>query len=220
MLAKLVLDFRLDRYEQNVSNGSKASCDLFKCMIYIPMLIIKCGNKYNKQHRVSCHCWAGVCLCVSPAEMSYAIQLLIHHGDFCHGCALLPLTRRFLLRKLSSGPCVSCSLRESYQLLQFELLDEGESSPAQVKEAYLRMAKLYHPDSCAATADEALFARIEEACSATSERTSRRSERDCCRAGRGSPTPWVSGSMPSGSNCVGRWRRTLRNSIRRWITST
>uniref|UniRef100_A0A8C8ELC2 J domain-containing protein n=1 Tax=Oncorhynchus tshawytscha TaxID=74940 RepID=A0A8C8ELC2_ONCTS len=58
---------------------------------------------------------------------------------------LLPLAPRFLLRKLSSGPCVSCSLRESYQLLQLELLDEGESSPAQVKEAYLRMATLYHP---------------------------------------------------------------------------
>ncbi|KAK6326190.1 hypothetical protein J4Q44_G00018350 [Coregonus suidteri] len=95
--------------------------------------------------------------------MSYAMQLLIHRGDFCHGCALLPLARMFLLRTLSSGPRVSRSLRESYQLLQLELPDEGESSPAQVKEAYLRMAKLYHPDSGAATADKALFALVEEA---------------------------------------------------------
>ena len=81
MLAKVVLDFRLDRYQQNVNNGSKASCDLFKCMFYIPMLTIKCGNKYNRHNRVSCHCWVGVCLCMSPAEMSYAIQLLIYGGD-------------------------------------------------------------------------------------------------------------------------------------------
>lgn len=127
------------------------------------MLTIKCGNKYNKQHHVSCHCWAGVCFCLPPAEMSYAMQLLIHRGDFCHGRRLLPQALRSLLRTLSSGPRVSRSLRESYQLLQLELPDEGESSPAQVKEAYLRMAKLYHPDSGAATADEALFARIEEA---------------------------------------------------------
>uniref|UniRef100_A0A4W5KL42 DnaJ (Hsp40) homolog, subfamily C, member 28 n=1 Tax=Hucho hucho TaxID=62062 RepID=A0A4W5KL42_9TELE len=95
--------------------------------------------------------------------MSYAMQLLIHRGDFCHGHMLLPLALRSLLRTLSSGPSVSRSLRESYQLLQLELPDEGESSPVQVKEAYLRMAKLYHPDSGAATADEALFARVEEA---------------------------------------------------------
>ncbi|KAM9511356.1 dnaJ homolog subfamily C member 28 [Salvelinus alpinus] len=95
--------------------------------------------------------------------MSYAMQLLIHRGDFCHGHTLIPLALRSLLRTLSSGPRVSHSLRESYQLLQLELPDEGESSPAQVKEAYLRMAKLYHPDSGAATADEVLFARVEEA---------------------------------------------------------
>ncbi|XP_064856166.1 dnaJ homolog subfamily C member 28-like [Oncorhynchus nerka] len=95
--------------------------------------------------------------------MSYAMQLLIHRGDFCHGRTLLPLGLRSLLRTLSSGPHVSRSLRESYQLLQLELPDVGESSPAQVKEAYRRMAKLYHPDSGAATADEAMFARVEEA---------------------------------------------------------
>ncbi|XP_024252307.1 dnaJ homolog subfamily C member 28 [Oncorhynchus tshawytscha] len=95
--------------------------------------------------------------------MSYAMQLLIHRGDFCHGRTLHPLGLRSLLRTLSSGPRVSRSLRESYQLLHLELPDVCESSPAQVKEAYLRMAKLYHPDSGAATADEAMFARVEEA---------------------------------------------------------
>ncbi|XP_028326654.1 dnaJ homolog subfamily C member 28 [Gouania willdenowi] len=56
-----------------------------------------------------------------------------------------------------SGP----SIRESFGLLQ--LPEDALSSSAQVKEAYLRLAKLYHPDSGAATADAALFARVEEA---------------------------------------------------------
>ncbi|XP_019896666.1 dnaJ homolog subfamily C member 28 [Esox lucius] len=104
-----------------------------------------------------------VCATASHQQMSCVMKLLlIQHGDFCHGRAMLPLAP-FLLRALSSGPRVSRSLRESYQLLQLQLPDEGESSPAQVKEAYLRMAKLYHPDTGAATADQALFARVEEA---------------------------------------------------------
>ncbi|KAJ8332295.1 hypothetical protein SKAU_G00427210 [Synaphobranchus kaupii] len=53
------------------------------------------------------------------------------------------------------------SLRESYRLLQ--LPDDQHSNQAQVKEAYLRMAKLYHPDSGTPTADPALFSQIEEA---------------------------------------------------------
>uniref|UniRef100_A0A3Q0SHX1 DnaJ (Hsp40) homolog, subfamily C, member 28 n=1 Tax=Amphilophus citrinellus TaxID=61819 RepID=A0A3Q0SHX1_AMPCI len=76
-----------------------------------------------------------------------------------HGRLLLILSR--LVRSLSSGPRISRSLQESYRLLQ--LPDDGLSSPAQVKEAYLRLAKLYHPDSGAATADAVLFARVEEA---------------------------------------------------------
>lgn len=53
------------------------------------------------------------------------------------------------------------SVQESYRLLQ--LPAEGNSSPAQVKEAYLRLAKLYHPDSGAPTANAELFAKVEEA---------------------------------------------------------
>ncbi|XP_026172674.1 dnaJ homolog subfamily C member 28 isoform X2 [Mastacembelus armatus] len=69
---------------------------------------------------------------------------------------------RFLfLRVLSSSPKISRNLQESYRLLQ--LPEEGCSSPTQVKEAYLRLAKLYHPDSGAPTADAVLFARVEEA---------------------------------------------------------
>ena len=72
---------------------------------------------------------------------------------------LLAPSGRLLLRSLCSAGRLSLSLQQSYRLLQ---LDEG-SSPAQVKDAYLRLAKKYHPDSGAATADPALFARLEEA---------------------------------------------------------
>ncbi|KAJ7985376.1 hypothetical protein DPEC_G00351420 [Dallia pectoralis] len=90
--------------------------------------------------------------------------LLIHNGIFHHGRARLPRAHYFLLRRtLSSRPRVSRNLQESYQLLRLPLPDEGESSPAQVKEAYLRMAKLYHPDSGTSMADEALFTQVEEA---------------------------------------------------------
>lgn len=44
-----------------------------------------------------------------------------------------------------------------------QLPAEGHSSAAQVRDAYLRLAKLYHPDSGEPTADAGLFARIEEA---------------------------------------------------------
>ncbi|KAM4601045.1 dnaJ homolog subfamily C member 28 [Polymixia lowei] len=94
--------------------------------------------------------------------MNCTFQLLVARSDFCHGRSLFLLSQQsLLLRALSSGPKISRSLRENYKLLQ--LPDEGNSSPAQVKEAYLRMAKLYHPDSGAATADTVLFARVEEA---------------------------------------------------------
>lgn len=66
-----------------------------------------------------------------------------------------------LLGRFCSGDGTGRSLREKYRLLQ---LEEAElSSPAQVRAAYLRLAKLYHPDSGAATADPVLFARVEEA---------------------------------------------------------
>lgn len=74
--------------------------------------------------------------------------------------SVLPLYFSLTLRSFSSG-ALSRSLRESYRLLQ--LPDDGASGPAEVKEAYLRMAKLYHPDSGAPTADADLFSQIEEA---------------------------------------------------------
>ncbi|XP_034552918.1 dnaJ homolog subfamily C member 28 [Notolabrus celidotus] len=89
-------------------------------------------------------------------------HLLFPGSNFYHGCFLLILSRQsLLLRRLSSAPQISRSLRESYRLLQ--LPDEGHSSPLQVKDAYLRLAKLYHPDSGAPTADAGLFAQVEEA---------------------------------------------------------
>lgn len=94
--------------------------------------------------------------------MSCTFHLLVSRSDFYHGRFLLAFSRQSLsLRALTSGPQISRSLQLSYRLLQ--LPDEGHSSPVQVKEAYLRLAKLYHPDSGAPTADAVLFARVEEA---------------------------------------------------------
>ncbi|CAK6964255.1 dnaJ homolog subfamily C member 28 [Scomber scombrus] len=94
--------------------------------------------------------------------MSSTFHLLVSRGDFHHGRFLLVLSRQsLLLRLFSSRAQISRSLQESYRLLQ--LPDEKNSNPAQVKEAYLRLAKLYHPDSGAPTADPVLFARVEEA---------------------------------------------------------
>ncbi|XP_059194922.1 dnaJ homolog subfamily C member 28 [Centropristis striata] len=94
--------------------------------------------------------------------MSCTFHLLVSRSDFYHSRFLLVLSRHsLLLRSLRSMPQISRSLQESYRLLQ--LPDEGQSSPVQVKEAYLRLAKLYHPDSGAPTADAMLFARVEEA---------------------------------------------------------
>lgn len=93
--------------------------------------------------------------------MTCTFLLLPSH--FYHGRFLLisPQHHFMLSRYLSSIPQISRGLRESYRLLQ--LPAEAESSPAQVKEAYLRLAKLYHPDSGSPTADPALFARVEQA---------------------------------------------------------
>ncbi|XP_076593064.1 dnaJ homolog subfamily C member 28 [Chaetodon auriga] len=94
--------------------------------------------------------------------MSCIFHLLEPRSAFGHGHFMLVLAgQSLLLRAFSSGPQISRSLQESYRLLQ--LPDEGESSPVQVKEAYLRLAKLYHPDSGAPTADAVLFSRVEEA---------------------------------------------------------
>ncbi|CAL1611940.1 unnamed protein product [Knipowitschia caucasica] len=84
------------------------------------------------------------------------------HLNVYHGRLLLVSTQHSLpFRWLSTDPRISHSLRESYRLL--ELPDQAESSPAQVKEAYLRLAKRYHPDSGSPTADPVLFSRVEEA---------------------------------------------------------
>ncbi|KAK2904842.1 hypothetical protein Q8A67_006641 [Cirrhinus molitorella] len=90
--------------------------------------------------------------------MSCLVLLRLHNKDLHR--SLLPLCCSLNLRALSSG-AISRRLRESYRILQ--LPDNGASDPAEVKEAYLRMAKLYHPDSGAPTADAALFSQIEEA---------------------------------------------------------
>ncbi|XP_049902951.1 dnaJ homolog subfamily C member 28 isoform X3 [Epinephelus moara] len=95
----------------------------------------------------------------SVTEMSCTFHPLVSRRGFSHGRFLL--VPSLFLRALSSMPQISRSLQESYRLLQ--LPDKGHSSPAQVKEAYLRLAKLYHPDSGAPTADAVLFAQVEQA---------------------------------------------------------
>ncbi|XP_020556969.2 dnaJ homolog subfamily C member 28 isoform X2 [Oryzias latipes] len=92
--------------------------------------------------------------------MSGTVQLLTSRISVRHGC-LLSARRSPALRWLSSGHRMSRGLKESYRLLQ--LPEEGSSTPAQVRQAYLRLAKLYHPDSGTATADGVLFAQVEEA---------------------------------------------------------
>lgn len=92
--------------------------------------------------------------------MRGTVQLLTSRISVRHGC-LLSARRSPALRWLSSGHRMSRGLKESYRLLQ--LPEEGSSTPAQVRQAYLRLAKLYHPDSGTATADGVLFAQVEEA---------------------------------------------------------
>ncbi|XP_037308680.2 dnaJ homolog subfamily C member 28 [Pungitius pungitius] len=94
--------------------------------------------------------------------MSCTFHLLVSRSDFHHGRFLLVSSRESLLfRALSSMHQISRSLQQSYRLLQ--LSDKDVSSPVQVKEAYLRLAKIHHPDSGAPTADAGLFAEVEEA---------------------------------------------------------
>ncbi|XP_068180120.1 dnaJ homolog subfamily C member 28 [Antennarius striatus] len=94
--------------------------------------------------------------------MSHIVHLLVSHGDVSHGRFLLVLSRWSpFFRKFSSDLQIRRRLKESYRLLQ--LPEEEHSSPVRVKEAYLHLAKLYHPDSGAPTADAVLFARVEKA---------------------------------------------------------
>ncbi|KAB5577018.1 hypothetical protein PHYPO_G00205140 [Pangasianodon hypophthalmus] len=90
--------------------------------------------------------------------MSCSALLRLYPGDHHR---LLFVYSAITLRLLSSRTRPGRGLRESLRLLQ--LPEDGVSSHAVVKEAYLRMAKLYHPDSGAPTADAALFSHIEEA---------------------------------------------------------
>lgn len=90
--------------------------------------------------------------------MSYSALLRLYPGDHQR---LLFVYSAITVRLLSTRPRPGHSLRESLRLLQ--LPEDGVSSHAVVKEAYLRMAKLYHPDSGAPTADADLFSHIEEA---------------------------------------------------------
>ncbi|XP_012681972.2 dnaJ homolog subfamily C member 28 [Clupea harengus] len=92
--------------------------------------------------------------------MSCSGLLWLHRGDLFHR-ALLPLYRSTNVRALSHGRRMSPGLKDSYRVLQ--LPADGDSSQAEVRDAYHLLAKLYHPDSGAPTADAALFARIEEA---------------------------------------------------------
>ncbi|KAF5903818.1 dnaJ subfamily C member 28 [Clarias magur] len=90
--------------------------------------------------------------------MSCSALLRLYSGDHHR---LLFVYSTITLRLLTSRPRRGRGLRESLRLLQ--LPEDEVSSHAMVKEAYLRMAKLYHPDSGAPTADAALFSQIEEA---------------------------------------------------------
>ncbi|KAG7331217.1 hypothetical protein KOW79_005186 [Hemibagrus wyckioides] len=92
------------------------------------------------------------------STMSCFALLRLKPGDHHR---LLFIYSAITLRLLSSRPRPGRGLRESLRLLQ--LPEDGISSHAKVKEAYLHMAKLYHPDSGAPTADAALFSHIEEA---------------------------------------------------------
>ncbi|XP_011616519.2 dnaJ homolog subfamily C member 28 [Takifugu rubripes] len=94
--------------------------------------------------------------------MSCLSHWLVPRGSIFHNQFLLVLsTQSCRVRIFSSRTQIKQSLRESYRLLQ--LPPEGNSSLAQVKEAYLPLAKLYHPDSGAPTANAELFAKVEEA---------------------------------------------------------
>ncbi|KAF7709447.1 dnaJ homolog subfamily C member 28 [Silurus meridionalis] len=90
--------------------------------------------------------------------MSCFALLRLYPGDHHR---LLFVYNTIALRLLSSRPRPGRGLRESLRLLQ--LPEDEVSSNVVVKEAYLRMAKLYHPDSGAPTADAALFSQIKEA---------------------------------------------------------
>lgn len=94
--------------------------------------------------------------------MNCLSHFLVPRGSICHKQFLLLSSKQScVVRIFSSGTHIKYSLTESYRILQ--LPAEGNSNSAQVKDAYLRLAKLYHPDSGAPTANAELFAKVEEA---------------------------------------------------------
>lgn len=99
-----------------------------------------------------------VCMCSLFSTMSFSALLRLYPGDHHK---LLFVYSANTVRLLSSRPRPGRALSKSLRLLQ--LPEDGVSSPSVVKEAYLHMAKLYHPDSGAPTADAAIFSDIEEA---------------------------------------------------------
>lgn len=93
------------------------------------------------------------CSWLLTAPFSVLPHLEIHR-------ALLPPCC-FAARWLSTCK-VSRSLLHCYKLLR--LPEDGSSSPEEVKEAYLQLAKELHPDSGSARADAGKFSQVEEAC--------------------------------------------------------
>lgn len=94
--------------------------------------------------------------------MSCLYHWLVPRGSIFHNQFLLVVSPQSCrVRIFSSGTQIKQSLCESYRVLQ--LPPEGNSSLAQVREAYLQLAKLYHPDSGAPTANAELFAKVEKA---------------------------------------------------------
>lgn len=132
---------------------SSALCNVLEMLRYV---LVDCSTHYLSPFWTFNVCvFSMSVLFFSP--MSCSAFLRLYHGDY-HIFLFVYSTNN--VRLLSSRPRPGRGLRESLRLLQ--LPEDGVSSHSVVKEAYLQMAKLYHPDSGAPTADAALFSHIEE----------------------------------------------------------
>lgn len=131
-------------------NDSALQCDIFIC-----------GLEYSFLFCVVIFCFV-LFLPAELLEMSCLSHLLVPRGSICHKQVLLLTSQHSCtVRIFSSGTRFKYSLTESYRILQ--LPADGNSSSAQVKDAFLRLAKLYHPDCGTPTANAELFAKVEEA---------------------------------------------------------
>uniref|UniRef100_V9KWK2 DnaJ-like subfamily C member 28 n=1 Tax=Callorhinchus milii TaxID=7868 RepID=V9KWK2_CALMI len=99
--------------------------------------------------------------------MKWLPLLLSINGGWCHQYwdKLVAAKRRWVQTRgqsirFASRFATKQKLRDSYCLLQ---LEEEDCGPEQVKEAYLKLAKLYHPDSGSITVDPKKFVRVKEA---------------------------------------------------------